>query len=56
MSSGTGMMRKSETHRIDIHRLGKKQMDLLASMQNDVATATTSAYGKKLMQKMGWNE
>ncbi len=31
-------------------------MDYLASMQNNVATEATSAYGKKLMQKMGWSE
>lgn len=41
---------------IDIQRLGRKQMDHLASMQNDTATSVSSAYGKKLLEKMGWNE
>lgn len=31
-------------------------MDHLASMQNDTATSVSSAYGKKLLEKMGWNE
>lgn len=31
-------------------------MERLAGMQNTVASHSTSAYGKKLMEKMGWSE
>ena len=31
-------------------------MEMLAGMQNTVASSGTSAYGKKLMEKMGWSE
>lgn len=31
-------------------------MERLASMQNDTATAHSSVYGKKLLEKMGWSE
>ena len=39
-----------------ISRLGKKQMDMLASIQNDTATAVSSVFGKRLLKKMGWSE
>ena len=38
----------------DMDRLGKHHMEMLAGMQNETATSGTSAYGKKLMEKMGW--
>ncbi|KAK8801767.1 hypothetical protein WA588_006052 [Blastocystis sp. NMH] len=40
----------------DIQRLGKHHMEMLAGMQNTVASSGTSAYGKKLMEKMGWSD
>lgn len=56
MSSGSGFDLICIVYKIDIQRLGKRQMDRLASMQNDTATAHSSVYGKKLLEKMGWTE
>ena len=56
MSSGSGMGIKFIFYDVDIQKLGKRQMDRLASMQNDTATAHSSVYGKKLLEKMGWTE
>lgn len=41
---------------LDIQRLGRKHMEMLASMQNLTAAVATSNYGKKIMQTMGWSE
>lgn len=56
MSSGAGIFVFPCCNKLEIRTLGKRQMDRLASMQNDTATTHSSVYGKKLLEKMGWSE
>ena len=56
MYSAAGIFIFLSCNKIEIGTLGKRQMERLASMQNDTATSHSSVYGKKLLEKMGWSE
>ena len=56
MYSAAGIFILLNCNKLEIRTLGKRQMDRLASMQNDTATTHSSVYGKKLLEKMGWSE